>query len=111
MGTGEERYISAFDKDFPEKLKNIPMPPAGIYVKGALPNPEIPSVAIIGAREASAYGISVARYFSRELSKAGIQIISGMARGIDGTAQREAILSGGFSFGVLGCGTDIIYPR
>ena len=111
MAANESRYIARFHPDFPEKLNYIPTPPPGIYVRGRLPNPGKPTVAIIGARDATPYGLSVASYFAKELSKEGIQIISGMARGIDGAAQRTAVENGEASFGVLGCGTNVIYPK
>ena len=98
------------DEDFPEKLKNIPTAPFAIYVKGKLPDPNIPSVAVIGARMCSDYGRFMARQFGRDLAIAGIQVISGMARGVDGIAQGAAVAAGGASFGVLGCGVDICYP-
>jgi len=105
------RFISKLDAEFPEKLKFIPDPPFSIYVKGMLPDPEIPSVAIIGARMCSDYGRYMARQFGRGLAMSGVQVISGMARGVDGIAQHAAITAGGRSFAVLGCGPDICYPE
>jgi len=104
------RFVSRIDEDFPEKLKNIPNAPFAIYVKGKLPDPNIPSVAVVGARMCSDYGRFMARQFGRDLAIAGIQVISGMARGVDGIAQGAAVAAGGASFGVLGCGVDICYP-
>lgn len=104
------RFVSALDPDFPKKLKYIPDPPFGLYVKGKLPDENKPSVAIIGARMCSDYGRFMAREFGRNLSLAGVQIISGMARGIDGISQKAAIDAGGSSFGILGCGVNICYP-
>lgn len=104
------RFISRIDPEFPEKLKNIPKAPFAIYVKGKLPDPNVPSVAIVGARMCSDYGRLMARQFGRDLAIAGVQVISGMARGVDGIAQNAALLAGGTSFGVLGCGVDICYP-
>ncbi len=104
------RFVSAIDTDFPKKLKNIPDPPFGLYVKGKLPDENKPSVAIIGARMCSDYGRYMAREFGRNLSLAGVQIISGMARGIDGISQKAAIDAGGSSYGILGCGVNICYP-
>ncbi|SCY08775.1 DNA-processing protein DprA [Butyrivibrio sp. INlla14] len=103
-------FIPRIDKRFPEKLKNIPDPPFAIYVKGNLPDPEKPSVAIIGARLCSDYGRQMARTFGRGLALAGVQVISGMARGIDGISQKAAIEAGGNSYGIVGCGADYIYP-
>ncbi|MBP5495166.1 MAG: DNA-processing protein DprA [Lachnospiraceae bacterium] len=97
--------------DYPFRLKNIGDPPLMLFYKGRLPDEERPSVAIVGARECSPYGEKTAKMFARELSAAGIQIISGMARGVDGISQRGAISVGGNTFGVLGCGVDVIYPE
>lgn len=104
-------YVNYKEKSFPEKLKNIPSPPYGLFVKGILPNPGKKSVAIVGARECSEYGRVCAEYFGDRLAREGIQVISGMAWGIDGISQMSAIQAGGNSFAVLGCGVDVIYPR
>ncbi len=104
------RYICALEDEFPEKLKGIPTPPQGIYVKGRLPDPGKKTVSIIGSRNNSEYGRGVAEYFAKELSKNGVQIVSGMARGIDGISQSAALAAGGSSFGILGCGIDVVYP-
>ncbi len=104
------QFISRIDPAFPEKLKNIPNAPFAIYVKGRLPDPGVPSVAIVGARMCSDYGRLMARQFGRDLAVAGVQVISGMARGVDGIAQNAALNAGGKSFGVLGCGVDVCYP-
>ncbi len=98
-------------KDYPYRLKNIGDPPLILFYKGKLPDDERPCVAIVGARECSLYGEKTASMFARELSSAGVQIISGMARGIDGISQRGSISVGGNTFGVLGCGVDVIYPE
>ncbi|MBR6160193.1 MAG: DNA-processing protein DprA [Lachnospiraceae bacterium] len=103
-------YVNHSDPDFPEKLKNIPGSPYGIFVKGHIPDPQVPSVAIVGARECSEYGRIMAEFFASRLAKEGVQVISGMAAGIDGIAQSAALNSGGKSYAVLGCGVDIIYP-
>lgn len=105
------RFISCLSEEFPQKLKDIPNAPFGIYVKGHLPKENTPSVAIIGARMCSDYGRFMARQFGRDLALAGVQVISGMARGVDGIAQGAALAAGGTSFCVLGCGVDICYPE
>lgn len=107
----EERCIWMGDAEYPKKLAEICHAPKKLYVRGTLPDPDLPSAAIIGARECSIYGREMARWFGEELARAGVQIISGMARGVDGTAQMAALRAGGDSFGVLGCGTDICYPK
>ncbi len=96
---------------FPERLKQIPNCPKGLYVKGKLPREEVLSVAIVGARNCSAYGKNMALWFGRELAAQGVQIISGMARGIDGYAHRGALEAGGRTFAVLGSGVDVCYPE
>ena len=106
----QERYIRRTDEEFPEKLRQIKNPPEGIYVRGQLPEEDKPTVAIIGARRCSTYGREMAEWFAGELAAAGVQVVSGMAAGVDGIAQRASLRAGGRSFGVLGCGTDICYP-
>ncbi len=96
---------------YPKKLKQIPEPPFAIYYYGSLPREEAPAVAVVGARQCSVYGEEIAAHFARQLSKAGIQIISGMARGIDASAQRAAISEEGRAYAVLGSGADVCYPK
>lgn len=103
-------FLTREDADYPQRLKNIPDAPYGLFFKGNLPREEQISVAIIGARECSEYGRYVAAELGRYLGGHNIQVISGMARGIDGISQEAAIGEGGASFGVLGCGVDICYP-
>ncbi len=107
----EITFYSMEDSAYPERLRRIPDPPYGLFVRGRLPDPARPSVAIIGARMASAYGREQARRFAKELAENGIQIVSGMARGIDGIAGRAAFDGGGVSFAVLGSGVDVCYPK
>lgn len=95
---------------YPRRLAQIPDPPYALYFIGRLPEQKCPSVAIIGARNCSAYGRQMAKRFGEELAMAGISVISGMARGIDGIGQSAALAAGGYSLGVLGCGADICYP-
>lgn len=95
---------------YPERLSHIPDRPFGLYVKGRLPEEKKRSLAVVGARNCSEYGRYLAESFGRELAGAGVQIVSGFARGVDGLAQEAAVRAGGSSFGVLGCGVDICYP-
>ena len=104
-------WVSFQDDMFPKKLLQIPDTPFCIYYKGQLPKEELVSVAIIGARECSDYGEYVAVELGKILGERRIQVISGMARGIDGISQSAALKAGGSSFGVLGCGVDICYPK
>lgn len=104
-------FVPFISANYPGRLRHIPDPPFALYVKGKLPKETKPSVAIIGARACSEYGKAVAKHFGGCLGGAGIQIISGMARGIDGVAQLGALESNGKSFAVLGCGVDVCYPK
>ena len=103
-------YVCFFDNDYPEKLRNIPNPPLGLFYLGRLPDSDTPAIAIVGSRDCSNYGKSVAIDLSRKLAGSGIDIISGMAAGIDGFSHRGALNGGGDTFAVLGCGVDICYP-
>lgn len=85
-----------------------PLPyPVALWVRGSLP-PQ-PALAIVGARKATAQGLDLARTFGRELTRAGLAVISGLARGIDGAAH-EGALEAGSTWGVLGSGLDHLYP-
>lgn len=99
------------DKDYPERLRRIAQPPYVLFGKGKdCFGFKGVTAAIVGARDASAYGKQMAYEFGRELAKAGIQIVSGMARGIDAKGLWGALEEGGGHGAVLGCGVDICYP-
>ena len=100
-----------WEEAYPKRLKEISDPPLVLYRIGKLPEQEKKMTAIVGARACSSYGKEMAEYFARGLAKEGIGIVSGMARGADGIAQRAALLAGGYSVAVLGCGVDICYPE
>ena len=104
------QFLTATSPAYPGRLQEIPDPPYGIFYKGSLPRDEALSVAVIGARECSEYGCYVAKALGKAFAENGVQVISGMARGIDGISQEAALDGGGCSFGVLGCGVDICYP-
>lgn len=106
-----DRKILLTDREYPSRLLEIPQAPKQLYVRGKLPEEGVPSVAVIGARDCSYYGQEVAKRLGRLFGENGIQVISGMARGIDGIGQQAALQAGGSSFAVLGCGADICYPR
>ena len=82
-----------------------------MYVRGSLPQDNILSIAIVGARACSDYGREVATNISRELASKGVQIISGLAHGVDSFAHAGALKAKGQTFAVLGCGIDICYPK
>ena len=99
------------DSGYPERLAKISDPPFILYVRGRLPDDDMPSAAVIGSRTCSDYGISAAEFFSEELSENGVQIISGLAHGIDTAAAVGALRSGHDTFAVLGTGINICYPK
>jgi DNA processing protein len=100
------------DSGYPPLLAELHDPPERLHIRGG----EIelltrPAVAVVGARSCSPYGREVARSLARELAAAGLVVISGLARGIDGEAHRGALDAGGPTLAVLGCGIDRDYPR
>lgn len=103
-------FITIADSEYPEKLKYIYEPPICLFVKGELPCEKIKTVAIVGARDCSHYGAETAKWFGSELAKAGMQIISGVALGIDSKGLGGALGQNGKVYGVLGCGVDVVYP-
>ena len=98
------------DKDYPQKLKQIKNPPKRLYVLGKLPKKNKKTVAIVGSRTCSDYGSSVAKILAKTLSQNGVQVISGLALGIDTSAHIGAIEANSETFAVLGCGVNICYP-
>ncbi|MDD4356489.1 MAG: DNA-processing protein DprA [Smithellaceae bacterium] len=101
--------ITCLDECYPPNLLNIYDSPVFLFVLGHLPKDMIP-VAIVGSRNATAYGRYTTDRISRELALRGITIVSGMARGIDSCAHRGALAARGNTIAVLGSGLDVIYP-
>jgi DNA processing protein len=112
LAAGGIRWVGRSDPGFPPALRAIFDPPPGLFLRGdAAPDVlDRPAVAVVGARACSAYGTHVARTFGRELGAAGLLVVSGMARGVDGEAHRGALEAGGATVAVLGCGVDRDYP-
>lgn len=108
----EIRCIRRRDPAFPPLLAAIHDPPPQLFLRGSASVELLcrPAVAVVGARSCSSYGRSVARSLGRDLSAAGVVVVSGMARGIDGEAHRGALDGGGPTVAVLGCGIDRDYP-
>ena len=105
------RFVTPLDREYPKRLLHIYDYPMGLYVKGELPDEECPTAAIIGARNCTEYGRQAAGFMGKELAKAGVQIVSGLALGIDGAGHEGALKGKGKTYGVLGCGVNICYPR
>ncbi len=105
------RYIAYFDNEYPKRCRPYHDRPAALFVKGRLPDDTVPSVSIVGARNCTQYGRQTAEYLASELAKSDVQIVSGLALGVDGAAHSGCLKAGGATFAVLGCGVNICYPR
>ncbi|MDD6233731.1 MAG: DNA-processing protein DprA [Lachnospiraceae bacterium] len=105
------KMVFPFEDEYPSRLKEIYDRPNVIYYKGRLPVDDIKSVAVVGSRNCSEYGRSVAMELGRVLASAGAQVISGLALGIDVAAHQGAVLAGGLTFAVLAGGVDLCYPK
>ena len=112
LATRRLSWLPRSSPSFPRGLAAIFDAPAGLFVRGtgALELLDRPTVAIVGARSCSSYGADVARMLGRELAAAGLVVVSGLARGVDGHAHRGALDAGGLTVAVLGCGIDRNYP-
>jgi DNA processing protein len=104
-----ERWSRGSDA-YPTELLNLSTPPLELYAIGHRSALIGPRVAIVGTRQSTAYGERSTRTLTRALVRAGVSIISGMARGIDGAAHRTALEEGGKTIAVLGTGIDVPYP-
>jgi DNA processing protein len=110
VGAGGGRLVHHDDDDFPVLLREIVDPPPFLFVRGDLSCLEETTVAVVGARAASVPGRSLARTLARELADAGVCVVSGLARGIDGCAHEGALAAGRPTAAILGSGLDRIYP-
>lgn len=104
-------FISVDHPNYPEKFRSIKGYPYGIYLKGRTMIQNRPAVAVVGARNCTAYGRKNAHDISFELAANGVDIISGLARGIDSEGHLGALDAGGMTYAVMGCGVDVCYPR
>ncbi len=105
------KILTYEDINFPDMLRNIPDPPYVLYIKGEIMNwDRLLTIGVVGTRECTDYGIAATRKISRGLAKAGITVVSGMARGIDAEAAWAALRAGAKTIAVLGGGIDVIYP-
>jgi DNA processing protein len=106
------RFLGRSEAAFPPPLAAIHDPPPGLFLRGEADVELLarPAVAIVGARACSSYGRQVARSLGRELAAAGLVVVSGLARGVDGEAHRGALEASGMTVAVMGCGIDRDYP-
>lgn len=105
------RIITCLDSEYPEKFRHLHDYPVLFYLRGRLPDPDHYSLAIVGARTADSYGREMARYLARELAGKNVDIISGLASGVDASSHEGALEAGGYTMGILGCGINICYPK
>lgn len=98
------------DEGYPQALRDSQCFPPLIFGRGQLQQQDDASVAIIGARKATSYGLEVARSFGLGLAQSGVTVVSGMARGIDSSAHKAALEGSGRTLAVTGCGLDTVYP-
>ena len=104
------RHVSWRSGEYPPLLREIYDPPAVLFYRGSLPNPEKPLVAVVGTRKPSSAASACAYKLALDLGKAGLSVVSGLALGIDAMAHRGGIDSGAATFAVLGSGVDNVYP-
>ena len=102
--------VSWNDKNYPENLRTLSAPPPLLYYKGTLEPIDQAAVAIIGSRRMSRYGREAAEIFARDLAKAGVTVVSGLAIGVDSSAHNYALEAGGRTLAVLGNGLAHVYP-
>lgn len=105
------KILTRWDKDYPQNLLEIYDPPAILFVRGNILGGDTRAVAMVGTRNPSSYGIEMAERITHDLVRAGVTIVSGLARGIDTACHKTALKAGGRTIGVLGCGIDVCYPR
>ena len=104
------RTITWEDTDYPERLRQINASPPVLYVKGELKLDDEWAVAVVGTRSPTSDGKEITRRLVTDMAQAGVTIVSGLARGIDGQAHQAALDAGGRTLAVLACGLDTVYP-
>lgn len=109
LNAGAE-LISYQDARYPQRLREIFDPPLMLFAKGRVELLKAHSIAVVGTRRPTPYGVAASERLSTDLTKAGLAIISGMARGIDTAAHKAVLEVGGDTIAVFGCGVDVLYP-
>jgi len=104
------RVVCRDDAEYPKHLREIYDPPLVLYVKGALTERDGLAIAVVGSRRTTLYGQDMARKLAFQLSRVGVTVVSGLARGIDTAAHNGALQAKGRTVAVIGCGIDIVYP-
>ncbi|HEV8675041.1 MAG TPA: DNA-processing protein DprA [Methylomirabilota bacterium] len=108
--TSRARLITLDDADYPAALKQAPLPPPFLFVRGTPVREDGLAVAIVGSRRPTPYGVKVAERLAGDLAARGVTVVSGFARGVDTAAHRGALAAGGRTLAVLGSGVDVVYP-
>jgi DNA processing protein len=104
------QLISIQDQRYPRRLREIFDPPIVLFAIGRTDLMPTPSIGVVGTRNPTPYGMAAAERLSADLARAGLTIVSGMARGIDTCAHQAALKEGGDTIAILGCGVDVVYP-
>lgn len=110
LETHQVRMLTILDEAYPRLLKEIPNPPAVLYIRGELLPQDEMAIAVVGTRKFSNYGRQVAEDMVRDLVRANICVVSGLALGIDALVHRATLAYQGRTIAVLGCGVDVVYP-
>lgn len=103
-------FVSIGEEAYPDILRDIYDPPYALFYIGSLPEAGANSAAIVGARMCTPYGREAAFRMGANFARAGIEVISGLAKGVDSCGHRGALSEGGKTYGVLGCGVNVVYP-
>lgn len=106
-----DHVITLLDPGYPPLLAEIHDPPSALWVRGSRDALSRRSVAVVGSRKATHYGLAAATRLARELARHGVVVVSGLARGIDSAAHEAAVTAGGTTIAVMATGIDVIYPR
>jgi DNA processing protein len=104
------RVVTRDDADYPSHLREIYDPPLALYLRGTLSERDKLAVGMVGSRRTTLYGQEMARKLSYQLARAGVTVVSGLARGIDTAAHTGALQAKGRTVAVIGCGIDVVYP-
>ncbi|MCX6136763.1 MAG: DNA-processing protein DprA [Ignavibacteriales bacterium] len=110
LNKSDGHIVTLWDDEYPEHLRRIFDPPAILFVTGTIEKCDKYSIALVGTRRPSPYGISVTEQFTKALTELGVTIVSGLARGIDTIAHQTAVRQEGRTLAVIGSGLDKIYP-
>lgn len=105
------RIVNITDEEYPSNLKKIFDAPVLLYIKGKLYKEDKYSLSVVGTRFPTEYGRNVCERLVKEISRLGIPVVSGLARGIDSMSHRVALENNNTTYAVLGCGADVVYPK